>query len=184
MTTWRAEVSCWLWGKSLKSPSPPHLFGALLLCRWVQEVMCTQAPPSSFRGAAVQLRREDRETPSPIVREPGRVEKRQAQASASRTHHLQKGRPPVLLLLLNSRDSDPFLTETHECLLRRELPQDQVGPPSRSAALAAVGPPRTPITKPTPQARPAWAEGGAQGASTRQDPRGPCRPCPPPVAGL
>lgn len=60
-------------------------------------------------------------------------------------------RPPVLLLLLNSRDSDPFLTETHECLLGQELPQDQVGPPGHRAALATVGPPRTPISKPTPQ---------------------------------
>lgn len=72
---------------------------------------------------------------------------RQAQASASHTYHLQEGRPPVVLLLLNSRDSDPFLTETHECLLGPQLPQDQVGPPSHSTARAAAGPLRMPITE-------------------------------------
>lgn len=33
------------------------------------------------------------------------------------------GRDTPVVLLLNSRDSDPFLTETHECLPGREQPQ-------------------------------------------------------------
>lgn len=56
---------------------------------------------------------------------------------------------PGVLLLLNSRDSDPFLTETHECLLGREPPQDSSW---ACPALATAGRQGRQPMKPTPQA--------------------------------
>ena len=86
-------------------------------------------------------------SPLSLAQEPGKTEKRQARASASCTHHLREGRPPVVLLLLNSRDSDPFLTETHECLLGREPPQDSSWASQPQCSPGRGGLQRTPINE-------------------------------------
>lgn len=107
----------------------------------------------------------------PIVQEPGKTGEEAGWASASHTHHLWEGRPPVVLLLLNSRDSDPSLTETHECLLGRQRPQDSSWASSHSAARAAG----TPTREPTPRS-PATRRGG-RGAQVAS-PAGPAQPSP------
>lgn len=99
-----------------------------------------------------------------LVGETGKMTKREAWASASCTHHLWEGRPPVVLLLLNSRDSDPFLTETHECLLGQEPPQD--------SSWASQGRQGRQSTNPTSQAAGA-GRGPVQGSPTCRDPWGP-----------
>lgn len=143
-----------LWGVDPEAPSPPHLSGALVPCRWAQEGTRTQAPASSrlLRRTALWVRTRERglcfcalKAPLSLVGEPGKMTNRQAQASASCTHHLREGRPPVVLLLLNSRDSDPFLTETHECLLGREPPQDSSWASQPQRSPGRCGSPRTPI---------------------------------------
>lgn len=118
-----------------------HLSGALIpqmstsqTCRGVRSVR------SEERGSVCLLHRSPLLPPSPPSRSPGRLEKRQVWASASHTYHLWEGRPLVVLLLLNSRDSDPSLTETHECLLGRQRPQDPSWASSHSAARAAGTP--------------------------------------------
>lgn len=103
----------------------------------------------------------------------GSVEKKQAWASASHTHHLREGRPQVVLFLLNSRDSDPFLTETHECLLGRELPQGSSWASSRSRSRS--GSPGTPIQ----DTQATWrGGGGARGSSSSRTPPSPRPPSP------
>ena len=89
--------------------------------------------------------------------------------------------PPVVLLPLNSRDSDPFLTETRECLLGRELPQDSSWASSRSAALAAAGRQGRQSSKPTNPGHLA-RRGRSLGSSSSWAP-GPAL-APYPVAGL
>lgn len=102
------------------------------------------------------------------------MEKKQAWASASQTHHLREGRPQVVLFLLNSRDSDPFLTETHECLLGRELPQGSSWASSHSRSRS--GSPGTPIQ----DTQATWrGGGGARGSSSSRTPPSPR----PPVLG-
>lgn len=124
--------------------------GTSQTCRGVRSVR------SEERGSVCLLRGSPLLPPSPPSRSLGRLEKRQVWASASHTYHLREGRPLVVLLLLNSRDSDPSLTETHECLLGRQRPQDSSWASSHSAARAAG----TPTHEPTPRS-PATRRGGA-----------------------
>lgn len=154
-----------------------HLSGALIpqmstsqTCRGVRSVR------SEEKGSVCLLRRSPLLPPSPPSRSLGRLEKRQVWASASHTYHLREGRPLVVLLLLNSRDSDPSLTETHECLLGRQRPQDPSWASSHSAAWAAG----TPTQNQLHEARPPGAAGQGPGGSSRC----PAQPVPSPVAGL
>lgn len=171
-TTQRGESALVL-GVDPRAHPHAHLSGALLPCRW--------APPRPARGVR-SVRSEERESacllprsplplPSPSPRSLGRLEKRQVWASESHTHHLREGRPPVVLLLLNSRESDPSLTESHECLLGRQRPQDSSWASSHSAARAAG----TPTREPTPRS-PATQRGG-RGAQVAP-PAGPAQPSP------
>lgn len=159
-TTQRGESALVL-GVDPRAHPHAHLSGALLPCRW--------APPRPAGGVR-SVRSEERESacllprsplplPSPSPRSLGRLEKRQVWASESHTHHLWEGRPPVVLLLLNSRESDPSLTESHECLLGRQRPQDSSWASSHSAARAAN--PRTNPAKPGHPARRARGPGGS-----------------------
>lgn len=153
-----------------------HLSGALLPCRWAPPrpaggVRSVRSVRSEERESACLLPRSPLPLPSPSPRSLGRLEKRQVWASESHTHHLREGRPPVVLLLLNSRESDPSLTESHECLLGRQRPQDSSWASSHSAARAAG----TPTREPTPRS-PATRRGG-HGAQVAP-PAGPAQPSP------
>lgn len=107
----------------------------------------------------------DTSQPSQPSNHQGGKRGQEAGSSLSISHPPPPGRetPPAVLLLLNSRDSDPFLTETHECLLGPERPRAEWG----LLATAQPGPPWVrrgcQSLKPTPQARTGRAEGGGPG---------------------